>query len=259
TTGAIVQITTALSVANSVHNISCTGTENGSINLSVSGGSPGYSYQWDNGSTGSSISNLSQGSYTVTITDIHNCRVTQNYTVGVDYNLQVHIDAATTISTGQAIPLVANTTSNHDNTYTWSPTDNLTCTDCQSTNAVPTETTLYTVWVTDANGCKATDTITLNVLKGATDIFVPNAFSPNGDGNNDYFEVYGDMGAVSFFEVSVFDRWGEKVFESNDYRFKWDGTYKGEPAQIGNYVYVITAAFLNGSHKNYKGSVTLLR
>jgi gliding motility-associated-like protein len=112
--------------------------------------------------------------------------------------------------------------------------------------------------VVDINGCKAEDTVTINV-NTSTDIFIPNAFTPNNDGVNDQFKMFGELSNIYFLDISVFDRWGEKVFESNDPNFEWDGTYRGEPAPIGVYIYVATAVFNNGSHRDFKGSVTLLR
>ena len=88
-------------------------------------------------------------------------------------------------------------------------------------------TTTYQIQVTNDAGCIAFDTLTVYVVPDYS-IFVPNAFTPNGDGNNDFFEIYGKIKAIEFLEIQLFNRWGEKVFESNDHHFKWDGTFKGE-------------------------------
>ncbi len=91
-------------------------------------------------------------------------------------------------------------------------------------------------------------------------LFVPNAFTPNGDGNNDYFEIYGKKDGWKQIEVMIFDRWGEKVFESNDMNFKWDGVYKGEKMMEGVYVYLLNIVYTNNhSDKIHKGSVTMVR
>ncbi len=91
-------------------------------------------------------------------------------------------------------------------------------------------------------------------------LFVPNAFTPNGDGNNDYFEIYGKKDGWEQIEVTVFDRWGEKVFESNDLNFKWDGTYKGENMMGAVFVYLLRIVYTNNhADKLHKGSLTMVR
>ncbi len=91
-------------------------------------------------------------------------------------------------------------------------------------------------------------------------LFVPNVFTPNGDGNNDFFEIFGKKGGWKQIEVMVFDRWGEKVFESNDMNFKWDGMYKGEKMMGGVYVYLLNIVYTNNhADKIHKGSLTLVR
>jgi gliding motility-associated-like protein len=92
------------------------------------------------------------------------------------------------------------------------------------------------------------------------EIYIPNAFTPNGDGNNDFFEVFGNKAIWKQFEVQVFDRIGEKVFQSNDMNFKWDGTYKNVLMNPAVFVYQIHLTYINNhTEKLYKGSVTLVR
>ncbi len=91
----------------------------------------------------------------------------------------------------------------------------------------PGQSTLYTVVATDTNGCIAQDTVSVDVIADHT-TFTPNAFSPNGDGNNDFWQLYGNLAGIRTFQLLIFDRWGEKVFDADVPDFKWDGTYKGE-------------------------------
>jgi gliding motility-associated-like protein len=88
---------------------------------------------------------------------------------------------------------------------------------------------------------------------------VPNAFTPNGDGINDLWEIYGNKKSWLFVEVNVFDRWGEKVFESNDINFAWDGKFKGTLMEPNVYVYVLKVTFVDDYTASNKGTVTIVR
>jgi gliding motility-associated-like protein len=86
-------------------------------------------------------------------------------------------------------------------------------------------------------------------------MYIPSAFTPNGDGLNDQFGVKGE--GVTDFRIRVYDRWGEVIFESDNAQLQWDGSYKGQPVQEGTYVYQVSAKGLD--RRNATGSVTLIR
>ena len=88
-------------------------------------------------------------------------------------------------------------------------------------------------------------------------IFIPNAFSPNKDNNNDVLYVRGKL--LTDIHLAIFDRWGEKVFETNDIKKGWDGTFKGKPCEPGIYVYYLEATCLGQINYFKKGNVTLIR
>jgi gliding motility-associated-like protein len=90
------------------------------------------------------------------------------------------------------------------------------------------------------------------------DIWVPNAFTPNGDGSNDVFRVLGNAGRMEHFGLSVYNRWGERIFHTNDRSTGWDGTYKGSKAQLGTYIYVLEYT-IGGKPILQKGSFHLIR
>jgi gliding motility-associated-like protein len=91
------------------------------------------------------------------------------------------------------------------------------------------------------------------------EIFIPNVFTPDGNGQNDSWQIFGNMNAVKQLQVMVFNRWGEKVFEGNDINFEWDGTYRGEKVPPGVYVYTAKFVWLNNHSDNrYTGSITVL-
>jgi gliding motility-associated-like protein len=89
-------------------------------------------------------------------------------------------------------------------------------------------------------------------------LYVPDAFTPNGDGVNDLFQAFTSYD-VSAFALKIFDRWGEKVFESNNYNQGWDGRYRGTALPAGVYVYEVSVVSLIGNTASKKGSLTLIR
>ena len=93
----------------------------------------------------------------------------------------------------------------------------------------------------------------------ATELKIPNAFTPNGDGNNDRLCLQGWANCVKQFSISVFNRWGELVFQSNDAAFCWDGVYKGNTLQEGEYLYSIKSVLTNGDLLNRTGTITILK
>lgn len=85
---------------------------------------------------------------------------------------------------------------------------------------------------------------------------IPNAFSPNGDGVNDRFHIFGDLEGI---ELKIFNRWGEKVFESNQQYYDWDGTYKDSPLNMDVFTYTLVITHCNGRKKLETGTITLIQ
>jgi gliding motility-associated-like protein len=111
----------------------------------------------------------------------------------------------------------------------------------------------------NGTNCYAYTEVPVTVIKNY-DLFIPNVFTPNGDGANDLFRLFGNLPALKFVEMQIFNRTGEKVFESNDINFSWDGTYKGKALEPQVLVYTLYAVFLdNHSEELFKGSITILR
>lgn len=143
--------------------------------------------------------------------------------------------------------------------FTWSPAAGLSATDIPNPVATPTATTLYTVSAADpVTNCKGSDTITIILKeKFGPKSFIPNAFTPNADGQNDCFRVM-DFGTIKVAEVSVYNRWGTLVFHTTNAKDCWDGYYLGQPAEAGNYVYYIKV--LNDCGEELKkGNLLLIR
>jgi gliding motility-associated-like protein len=117
----------------------------------------------------------------------------------------------------------------------------------------------YFVTLTATTSAGCTDTASDCFLVYNNTFFLPNVFTPNGDGANDDLELFGPKAGIVNLSFSVFDRWGEKVFESNDPNFKWDGTYRDVMEKPGVFVYHLDITFNDGTSAHNRGSVTLLR
>ena len=183
---------------------------------------------------------------------------TQTITVYTDVP-EMHVPTGVTTTPLAEVSLSAS--SNETLSYTWYAKDNLNCNDCSTTSINPT--TSQTVFVEGKSmlGCVVKDSIPLVVSEAnASTIFIPNAFTPNGDGTNDVFEIYGNLQAIDFLEIQIFNRWGQIVFESNNHHFKWDGTYKGRVQDPGVFTYQIQMTFNDGQPQKVRsGCINLLR
>ncbi len=147
----------------------------------------------------------------------------------------------------------------------WNPLDALTCLDsaCTEVSVLPLQTTAYSVTIIDINGCSGTDEIIVEVDKNRK-VFIPNIFTPDGDGFNDIFTVFAGAGVENVRFMQVFDRWGEQVYEATDFvpgdfgNPGWDGRFKGKIMNPGVFVYLIEVEFADGIVLLYRGDVTLL-
>jgi len=214
------------------------------------------SYNWSNGSTVQTINVQAQGTYQITVTDNNGCTATDALNISISSGTQVTLTDDITIYSGESTGISATVAGNNNGFFAWSPVDFLSCIDCQNIVATPAVNAVYTVTYIDAVGCVSTDSINILVLP-VGDVFFPTAFSPNGDGNNEVYRAAGS--SVKQFRLAIYNRWGEKVFESNNFSDGWDGYYKGAQQPTGVYVYASTVTLLNNKTREYKGSITLIR
>ena len=243
-------------------------SNNGTAACIPSNGTAPYTFSWNTipNQVTQTASALGVGIYTVSITDAHGC--TQSQTASVS-----QIPGPTAVVTGSAnvITLGENTqlAVTGGLTYQWFPASDLSCTACQNPIAIPLITAVYCAQVTDINSCKDTACITINVEIPCSDlinIIIPNAFSPNNDGHNDKFHLQGWQMCIKKFNILIFNRWGEKVFESDDVSFSWDGTYssplinggKADPVDPDVFVYYIKATDLNDKEVLRKGNISVI-
>jgi gliding motility-associated-like protein len=236
------------------------GSTNGAISLAVTGGTGAYTYSWTPSSvTGSLASNLAGGAYSVVVTDAAGCNLTESYVVTVSGSLNVSLDPEISdILQGDSVLLTTTVVpANAGYTYTWNPSTDLSCASCANPFASPNETTTYIVTVTSPDGCTGSDTAIVNVEIVCGDYFLPNIFSPNGDGNNDELCLLGNC--IEKFDLKIYDRWGELVFESKDQNVCWDGKFKGQIMNTATYVYVMEITLTTGEVIKEQGNLNLVR
>jgi gliding motility-associated-like protein len=195
--------------------------------------------------------------YQLTITDTNLCTASQKVNLIIYNEPHITLFDDTLIYLGEDLKLIER--NNRANViYSWTPTTGLSCSNCPNPTAKPLLTTKYTLRTTDLLGCfEFTDSITVDVYDGFT-ADIPKAFSPNGDGTNDIIYVRG-WGIKELIVFEIYNRWGEKVFETNDQTIGWDGTYKSQPQAIDTYIFVIKALGYNDNIIEKKGNITLLR
>ena len=237
----------------------CYSANNGTATAVANGGAAPYSYTWSNGQAGAIANSLYAGTYVVTITDANYCTANAS-TVVTEPSGPLTVMAnpvSPQIALGKSIIINLSNSYNEINaSYLTSPAFALSCNDCPQFEASPYQTTTYQVTVTDSNGCTGDGNFTI-IVDEAVPVFIPNVFTPNGDGQNDTWGIYSS--AIKQVSLSVFNRWGEKVFETDNLNQLWDGSYNGKPAPEGVYVYTAAIVFLDNKTTKLKGSVTLLR
>ncbi|TDX00410.1 PKD domain-containing protein [Dinghuibacter silviterrae] len=201
--------------------------------------------------------------YTVAGSDSAHCFTELGHiTVTVDPLPTVSVGPDVTAAAGTPTPL--HTTNSPDVTgWVWAPPGGLSCDTCPDPSASPTGNTFYTVTVRNAAGCTAQDTLTVFVTCGGGNVFIPNTFSPNGDGMNDVFYPRG-KGISLVKSFRIFNRWGQLVFERynflpNDVSAGWDGTVGGRKVSPDVFVYECEIICENNQALLFKGDVTLLR
>jgi gliding motility-associated-like protein len=237
-----------------INTIKCYGDTIGSIILSLNGGVLPYTYQWSNATSASSLTNLSAGIYTVTVTDANGCFLKDTTILSQPDSLQLSLSSplqfdghnisypggndgsVMLVATGGVLPY----------TYLWSNSST-------DQNLYNVNAGLYSVSLVDNNGCRISGTITLSeplVLE------MPSGFSPNNDGKNDLFVVHG-IEAYPQNSLTIFNRWGNIVYEKSGYNNEWSGQSKNG-MQLPDATYFVILE-INAGEKVLKGYVELRR
>ena len=324
--------------------VSCFGGNDGVLSIAVSGGVPSYGIAWSTNTTGNAINALTAGDYTVTVTDSEGCDLTDTFTVtqndpitvadsltmagcfgetngsivlsdyaggaggyltevmGAGYgqpgtthqnlgagNYDIFIEDSLGCELGFSVELTQHAETSlsiaadtlvidlggevaintvfvaPDPVFTWSPAEDLTCSDCPEPTAAPQRPRLYVLDMIDGNGCAQSDSVYIHVELDR-EVEFPNAFTPNGDTNNDRFyprSLFNDA-IAQINDFRIYDRWGGLVYRATDFmpndpNFGWDGFASGKPATAGTYTYVLEVEYVDGLIDSQSGSVLLIR
>nr|MBS0036740.1 gliding motility-associated C-terminal domain-containing protein [Saprospiraceae bacterium] len=233
----------------------------------VEGGTPPISVSFNGEQTEQSVfPNLSAGSYTLEFIDQNGCEFDTTVVLVDPDPLTVDLGANLTIAPGEEVVIEANVNIDPDQIQSifWTINGELACDPCEELQLPFTGENNATVEITviDINGCEASDRLQINIIV-ERNVYIPNAFSPNEDGINDRFLVYGDEFVEEVEEIMIFDRWGTKVFERrniplNDPDFGWNGIYRDSKLNPAVFVYYIRVRFTDGVTEDFSGDLILV-
>lgn len=243
--------------------------EKGMITIdSVTGLSDPIQYALDAGVPGSQsqFSNLDPGTYTIAVLGENGCSASVTATVDPAVIPSIDLPSTALVDLGhtfqidaQILPAATNLTN-----IVWTPIDNLSCIDCLNPMVSPTSSTTYQLLVTTEDGCELRSEILITVDKTRR-VFVPNVFTPNGDGLNDAFNIFVDAESINIIKsFRVYSRWGEEVFGLDNFEpgsagSEWDGTFNGDKLNPGVFVWMAIIEFKDGKEEVFSGDVTLIR
>lgn len=244
----------------------CYGYADGSLLAVASGGNPPYLYSLNgtNFQEAPLFDGIKAGTYTVYIKDTLGCVAQRQAMVDQPEKLVVDIEKDTLVTLGQQVQLFTTVyPTGWPVTYLWSQGASLDCVDCPNPIVLPLNGSYYAVTITDEAGCWARDSVRVRVRKDYP-IFVPNVFTPNADGNNDAFTIFGGPAVRNVRSLRVFNRWGALVYEGKDLPLNsptdgWDGIWNGKPMPPDVYAYYLEVEYIDSEVVLFKGDVTLVR
>ncbi len=251
----------------SINDLSCFNDQDGSITVDASGGVGPYLYSINGApfQDEAIFSNLGAGSYQIVVQDANACEITEIILVNTPFEIDVELVGNEEIILGEAaeIQILANIPFDAIDSIMWFPPNEFECPDCIEQVIYPIVTSTYSVMVMGENGCMAEDDITIFVDRQRP-VYIPNAFSPNGDGQNDFFQIFAGKSVSNIKSFLIFDRWGDAVFKAenfqpNDPAHGWDGKHRGEVLKSAVFVYFAEIEFVDGKVELFEGDVILMR
>ena len=246
-----------------INNPTCDSVATGGINvMSIEGGAAPYTFDLSNQgfSERQSYKALKPGSYNLTIKDANGCSIDFSAELPIPAVPELNFDKNVYIDLGDefpvdllsTVPLVA---------AEWEGVEGLSCYACLDPIASPHETTTYTVSAISVDNCESTKELVVHVDK-KRDVFVPNVFSPNGDGINDRLIIHGGPEVSNIIYFKVYSRWGALVYDGaflkpNEVAHTWDGSFDGQPLRSGSFIWMAQISFIDGVVLEYTGDVVI--
>ncbi|MNU71256.1 hypothetical protein D3C71_606820 [compost metagenome] len=239
--------------------VDCSEISDGSISLNASGGVGPYKYSWpDLNSDSNAVAGIPSGNYTLNITDANGCILSDVLILGTSGSLAVEaIPNSMSVNIGTEIQFNVSGAGS----YEWTPDEFLSCSNCDAPVCTPGSSQTYIVTGSNPNGCIGIDTVVIQVYVDCDNLTLPNVFSPNNNGPeaNNTFGLLGTLPCLETYQLLIFNRWGEQVFETQSTELFWDGTYKGKAQNSGVYFYRLDMKLVNGEEVKKSGNVTLIR
>ncbi len=209
---------------------------------------------------------LTGGQYRVSVQDASGCDLDTLVQLPEGNDLRLDLGPDQTIQLGEEALLHAQINIPESSVLwlTWtSNLDSLPCASCLDWRFFPRQTVTFGLALSDVNGCATEDEVTIYVNK-KRQIFIPNAFSPNGDGDNDILFIQAGQNVARIRDFKIFDRWGGIVFQAgnflpNDPAFGWDGRYSGQFLNAAVFVYFVEIEYIDGRTEKLKGDITMMR
>ena len=215
-------------------NVLCYGDNNGSIQISILQGTAPYEYLWAGGQSGPILVNLTQGDYSLTVTDKNGCKADTIVKILQPDQISISAEIVSAFCDETFDGSIEITIDGGNEPYSYNWSNNFT-----SEKIIALQTGLYSVSVNDYNFCTTNETF-LVPYSNETCFKIPNAFTPNNDGVNDTWEILG-IDIYPKASIEIYNRWGQLLFKSeNGYQQQWNGTLKGNELPIDTYYYVIT-------------------
>ncbi len=249
-----------------IKDVVCFGDNRGVFKVVANGGTAPFSFSADGQifTPADSLAGLMAGRYWVFVKDSLGCLDSIQAEIVQPAQLIVDAERDTTLELGYSFDIFTNTfPSFRPVSYMWSPATGLSCADCAEPFVTATSSTVYTIKITDEDGCMATDSVRVMVTKQRP-IYPPNAVGPEKNSPNDRFTIYGSPGADLIEELRIFDRWGNLLFENtnfalNDPNLGWDARFRGKYVDSGVYAFYARIHFIDGESLIYKGDITVVR
>jgi len=247
-----------------IRNIRCGESNTGQITITGNSGRLPYLYSFDGGSFGTqnTFNDLSVGTYEVAVQDADGCEAFAVANIAEVSGVEILLPDFIQVDFGDPISLNPVINGEYSEFY-WTGIDSLFCETCFNQNYTPAASTILTLNVLSIDGCLEKHFVDIAISK-SYDVFIPNAFSPNGDNINDFFTIFADDDVELIQSLNIYSRWGENVFEGRDMIPNselqgWNGQTGGKEMNSGVFVYSATVLFTDGKIRTFEGDFSLIR